>query len=102
MSTGGRAQGEITGYVARMQSGRAGRIMYMPKVRYGSLHHGEREFVSRMSANPERWPVGTRLPIAYSTSDPAAAEIATFARMWLAPLVFWLFASALIVAALKA
>jgi hypothetical protein len=99
---GVRAQGEVVGYVRRMRSRAGSRIMFMPLVRYGSLHHGEREFQSRMSAYPERWPVGTELPVAYSETDPAAPEIATPVRLWLAPIALWLFGIGMIAAALKA
>lgn len=102
LAIGERAQGEVTGYVTGMRTSRGSRITQMPKVQYGSLEHGEQEFVSRMSADPERWPVGTRLPVAYSPSDPSAAEIATFARLWLAPLAFWLLAGGLIIMAIRA
>lgn len=99
---GDRAQGEVTGYVTRMRTDRGSRTLYMPRVRYGSLEHGQHEFVSRMSGDPKRWPIGTRLPVAYSRSDPKIAEIATPARLWLAPIVFWLFAGSMILAALEA
>ena len=99
---GDRAAGEITGYVQRMPSKRSSKPVFMPRVRYGCLDHGQQEFVSRMNADPERWPVGTRLPVAYSPTDPSIAEIATPARLWLAPAIFLIFAAALVMTALKA
>ena len=99
---GERAQGEVTGYVARMRSRAGERRAWMPIVRFGSLQHGQREFVSRMGANPAKWPVGTRVPVAFSASDPKAAEIATPARLWLAPAAFWLLAIGTLAAALSA
>jgi hypothetical protein len=75
--------------------------MLMPRVRYTSLQHGQQEFVSRMSADAQRLPIGTQVPVAHSAADPTIAEIATFGRLWLAPLVFWILAAALLVAAAK-
>jgi len=102
LSLGDRAQGEITGYVTRMRPRAVSKTMFMPKVRYGCLQHGRHEFVSRMSADPESWPVGTRVPVAFSAADPAGAEIATLARLWLAPLAFWILAAGMVGVALKA
>ena len=99
---GERAQGEVVAYVERMRSRAASPIMYMPRLKYRTLQHGEQEFVSRMSANPSRWPVGTHLPVAYSAFDPSLAEIATPARLWLAPAIFFLFALMMLGIALRA
>jgi hypothetical protein len=98
---GGRAEGEIVGYTERMRSHRSAPPMYMPRIRYWSLQHGQCEFQSRMGASPKRWPVGTRVSVAYSETDPSVAEIATPARLWLAPAIFWMFAAVVIVAAAK-
>jgi hypothetical protein len=98
---GQRAEGEVVGYVERMQHRAGSRPTFMPKVSYASLQHGQQQFVSRMSASPRRWPVGTRLPVAFLSSHPATAEIATPARLWMAPAMVWIMAAGVLFAALK-
>ncbi|HEY6916530.1 MAG TPA: DUF3592 domain-containing protein [Allosphingosinicella sp.] len=84
---GADALGEVTGYKPSFGSGG---VAYMPKVRFRAAQ-GEREFVSGMSANRKKWPVGTAVPVRYLPEDPAQAEIATGPRMWAPPLIFTLF-----------
>ena len=62
----------------------------------------EHTFVSRMGAKPSRWPVGTSVPVAFLERDPSRAEIATWARLWIAPAALYLFAAAMAYAAYTA
>ena len=88
--TGTRTQGRVIGYVNRLQADRSDSPGQMPRIRY-SGRDGQREFVSRMGARPERWPVGTILPVLYRPGT-SEAEIATRGRLWVAPLAAWLMA----------
>ena len=64
----------------------------MPHVRFVGPDLHEHTLVSRMSADPSRWPVGASVPVAFLESDPSRAEIATFARLWAAPVALYVFA----------
>ena len=55
-----------------------------------------------MSADPKRWPEGTLIPVAYAAGRPDLAEIATTARLWLAPIALLLFALGSLAIARKA
>ena len=100
LTAGGRADGEIVGYVERMRSRRGAVPQFMPKVRFHTLE-GPQEFQSRMSGDPDRWPVGTRVRVAYRRDKPEAAEIAQAGRLWIPPIVVSLFGSVMIGIALS-
>ena len=98
---GARTTGEVVAYTTRM-SARRGRADQMPHVRFVGPDMRSHELVSSMSANPARWPIGTTVPVAFLSHDPARAEIATWARLWAAPTAMLLFAAGLAFAALTA
>jgi hypothetical protein len=90
---GPRADGQVVGYATRL-SHRPSRRQYMPLVRFTPRGCAPVEFQSRMGADPVRWPEGTPVPVAYRAEHPSHAEIATAARLWLAPPLLLMFASA--------
>jgi hypothetical protein len=102
ISAGPRADGRIVGYRRRIQQRRAMKPQYMPLVRFTPRGREPVEFQSRTSADPARWPEGTLVPVAYRPDFPDQAEIATPARLWLAPLALLLFALACVAIAWKA
>jgi hypothetical protein len=93
ISAGPRADGQVIGYVSRMAN-RPSWQHYMPLVRFTPRGGTPVEFQSRMGADPARWPEGTPVPVAYREERPDHAEIATAARLWLAPPMLLLFAAA--------
>ena len=99
---GARTSGEVVSYTERMRSSRGEKTSYMPHVRFVAADMREHTFVSRMGAKPSRWPVGTSVPVAFVASDPSRAEIATFARLWVAPAALYLFAAVVAYAAYTA
>jgi hypothetical protein len=101
ISAGRRADGRIVGYHQRTQRRRAMKPQYMPLVSFTPRGRDPVEFQSRMSADPTHWPERTLVPVAYRADFPDQAEIATAARLWLAPLVFLLFALACVATAWK-
>ena len=90
---GARTSGEVVAYTERMRSDRGEKASYMPHVRFVAADMREHTFVSRMGASPARWPVGTSVPVAFLERDPSRAEIATWGRLWTAPVVLYLFAA---------
>jgi hypothetical protein len=98
---GTRTTGVVVDYTQRMRT-RGERTQHLPHVRFVGTDLGERTFVSRMSASPSRWPVGTTVPVTFLASDPSRAEIATATRLWAAPAVMYLFAAVLGYAAIGA
>ena len=98
---GARTTGEVVAYTTRMRT-RRGRPDQMPHVRFVGSDMREHVLVSRMGARPERWPVGTALPVAFLERDPERAEIATWARLWSAPAAMYLLAAGLAYGALTA
>ncbi len=96
---GARTTGEVVAYTTRMRATRGERTQHMPHVRFVGPDMREHTLVSRMGAKPARWPVGTSLPVAFLERDPSRAEIATFARLWLAPAALYGFAAVLAYAA---
>ena len=99
---GARTSGEVVSYTERMRSSRGEKTSYMPHVRFVAADMREHTFVSRMGAQPSRWPVGTSVPVAFVASDPSRAEIATWGRLWIAPAALYLFAAAMAYAAYTA
>lgn len=99
---GARTTGEVVAYTTRMRSSRGERPSHMPHVRFVGADMREHVLVSRMSADPSRWPIGTAVPVAFLERDPSRAEIATWARLWAAPAVLFAFAAGLGYAALTA
>jgi hypothetical protein len=97
---GERTTGEVVRYIARLQS-RGGRTSYMPHIRYGVADGRLREFTSTTSADPQTWPVGTHVPVAFAPDDPQRAEIATPLLFWRGPVGVMLFGVALLLAALQ-
>jgi hypothetical protein len=94
LSVGGaRTTGEVVDYSTRMRSTPGERPSHMPHVRFVGADLREHTFISRMGASPERWPVGTCLPVVFLESDPKRAEIATPARLWVAPAAMYLLAA---------
>ena len=102
ISAGLRADGRIIGYHQRIQHRRVMKSQYMPLVRFTPRGHAAVEFQSRMSADPKRWPEGTLIPVAYAVGRPDLGEIATTARLWLAPIALLLFALGSLAIARKA
>ena len=84
IASGDRVQGQIVAYVQPMAQ-RGSQHQYMPVVRFAPRGSLPVEFQSRMGANPKHWPVGTAVPVAYRPERPDHAEIATAARLWVAP-----------------
>ncbi len=99
---GARTSGEVVSYTERMRSSPGERTSYMPHVRFVADDMREHTFVSRMGAKPSRWPVGTSVPVAFLERDPSRAEIATWGRLWTAPLALYLFAAGMAYAAYTA
>jgi len=99
---GARTSGEVVSYTERMRSSRGEKTSYMPHVRFVAADMREHTFVSRMGAQPSRWPVGTSVPVAFLERDPSRAEIATWGRLWIAPAALYLFAAAMAYAAYTA
>jgi len=99
---GARTSGEVVSYTERMRSSRGERTSHMPHVRFVADDMREHTFVSRMGAEPSRWPVGTSVPVAFLEHDPSRAEIATWARLWIAPAALYLFAAVVAYAAYTA
>jgi hypothetical protein len=102
ISAGLRADGRIVGYHQRIQQRRSMKPQYMPLVRFTPSGHAPIEFQSRMSVDRERWPEGTPVRVAYRAKQPDHAEIATPARLWLAPPALLLFALGCFATAWKA
>jgi len=92
---GARTSGEVVSYTTRMRASRGEREQHMPHVRFVAADMREHTFISRMGAKPSRWPVGTSVPVAFLERDPSRAEIATWARLWVAPAALYLFAAAM-------
>jgi hypothetical protein len=85
LSAGERTTGQIAGYRERMR-GRAGeKRQYMPLVRYQPRIGQIVEFQSRMGTSSKPYQIGEPVPVIYRPDKPAAAEIDTSARLWLAP-----------------
>ena len=99
---GARTTGEVVGYTARLRTARGERSQHMPHVRFVGSDMRSHTLVSRMGADPSRWPIGTSVPVAFLERDPSRAEIATFARLWAAPAALYVFAAALGFGALTA
>jgi hypothetical protein len=99
---GARTTGEVVAYTTRMRTSRGEREQHMPQVRFVGPGMREHTLVSRMSASPARWPVGTSVPVAFLERDPSRAEIATWGRLWTAPVVLYLFAAGVAFAAYTA
>ena len=99
---GARTTGEVVAYTTRMRATQGERAQHMPHVRFVGSDMREHTLVSRMSASPARWPVGTSVPVAFLERDPSRAEIATWTRLWAAPLAMLAFAAVLAYAALSA
>jgi hypothetical protein len=55
---------------------------YVPQVHFRDVSGTLREFTSTTSANPAKWPVGTRIAVVFASENPNKAEIAV-------PLLFW-------------
>jgi hypothetical protein len=92
MATGLRAQGQIIAY-REMRKQHVGQLTrYQPVVRFQPRGGAPVEFLSEMSADPQRWTIGRPVPVAYRETQPDQAEIASTARLWLAPLVLLLLA----------
>jgi Protein of unknown function (DUF3592) len=99
---GARTTGVVFDYTERIRSSPGDRRQFMPHVRFVGPGMSERTFVSRMGARPSQWPVGTEVPVAFLERDPRRAEIATFARLWAAPLAMYVLAAGALAAALSA
>ena len=99
---GARTTGEVVAYTKRMRASRGEREQHMPHVRFAGSDMREHTLVSRMGASPARWPVGTSVPVAFLERDPSRAEIATWGRLWTAPLALYLFAAVMASAAYAA
>jgi hypothetical protein len=87
LAVGARARGRIVGYVERMQQRRGLKKQFMPVVRFQPHAGPEIEFRSRMGSASKGLPIGETVSVAYRSDRPEAAEIATAARLWLAPIV---------------
>lgn len=92
INAGERADGRIVGYTERMKQHVGDRPQFMPRVSFHPRGGPAVEFQSRMGADPKRWPEGTPVPVAYRADRPQDAEIASWARLWLAPIVIALMA----------
>ena len=99
---GERTTGEVVAYSTRPPSRRGYKPYYMPRVRFNEPSGTPRDFISTTSADPQRWPVGTRVPVAFGADGSGKAEIAVPWRFWSGPVVTLIFALALLAAALKA
>ena len=92
----------MVAYTTRMRASRGEREQHIPHVRFVGSDMREHTLVSRMCASPARWPVGTSVPVAFLERDPSRAEIATWGRLWTAPLALYLFAAVMAYAAYAA
>ena len=101
-SRGARTDGEVIGHKARMKATRGEIVSHMPLVRFTAADGVAREFQSRTSTHPSRWPVGTIVPVRYRARRPERAEIATAFHYWIAPVCSLLFGLLLLVAAFRA
>jgi hypothetical protein len=102
MSSGLRADGQIVGYHQRIQQRATMKPQYMPIVRFQPRSGPPIEFQSRMGSHSKRLSEGTLVRVAYRADRSEQAEIATAARMWLAPPLLLLFALACIAIAWRA
>ena len=102
IAAGLRAQGQIVSYRQVRKQHVREVTQFQPTVRFQPRGGPPVEFESQVSADPEAWKIGHPVPVAYCATDPRQAEIATAARLWLAPPALLLLALGSFAAAWKA
>lgn len=63
-------------------------ISYHPVVKYVDVTGTQHFFTSNSGVSATAFPVGTQVPVQYSTSNPSIAYIASFRDMWAPPIAF--------------
>ena len=81
---GRRADGEVVGWGREIMDDPPSSA-FMPRVRFVTADGEAQEFQSRVSANPDRWPIGTTVPVLYRPKRPEDAQIAIAWRFWAGP-----------------
>ena len=99
---GGRTTGEVVAYTTRAPSRRGYKPHYMPHVRFTERSGMPREFISTTSADPHKWPLGTRVPVAFDADGSGKAEIAVPWRFWSGPAAVLILGLGVLAAAVKA
>ena len=84
-----------TGAVHRLdeETGRKGQARFRAAVGFTSRDGREISFHSEVATTHRDYRVGDSVRVLYDPRDPEHAEIASFVRLWLLPLVLLLFAA---------
>jgi hypothetical protein len=96
LTSGRRVVGEVVGW-GRDTMGDPPTDAFMPRVKFVTAEGVAQEFQSTVSANPDRWPIGTAVPVLYPPERPKDAQIAIAWRFWAGPVGVLTFASLLLV-----
>jgi hypothetical protein len=92
---GRRVVGEVVGW-GRERMPDLPSSAFMPRVRFVTAEGVAQEFQSTVSANPDRWPIGTPVPVLYAPERPKDAQIAIAWRFWAGPIGVLTFAGLLL------
>ena len=86
--------GSAYGSVQRLDEvpGRRGQPMFRPVVRFTTRDGRELSFASEMASSYPGYRVGATVRVLYNPLDAESAEIASFVRLWLLPVVLLVFA----------
>jgi hypothetical protein len=98
---GEHTTGEIIRYTQRMRSRLGQKPQYMPHVRFNDAFGTPQDFISTTSADPAKWPVGTRLKVVFAREDARKAAIGVPLLFWRGPAGVLVFGLGLLLAALK-
>jgi hypothetical protein len=92
LSASGAASGKVVEHEVR--TGMTGEVDSVPTTLYHAVIEfadgsGERHRFTAVGGDLRRHPArGTRLPVRYRRGDPQTAYVATFAQMWVMPIVW--------------
>ena len=83
------AYGVVTGNA--QTHGSRGRIQYTPAVEFTTRHGQKVSFASSTATSWQSYRPGQSVRVLYRPDFPEGAEIASFARLWLTPLILSVF-----------